>query len=139
MLPLDSELRRALAERIRYYNELGIYDFYRRESQLSESPTCPRISQSEQREEMTPRRSAVAVSIPMKVGSIHHPPGWSMAPTIQHKRCESFVRISAIALAASCINKGVSRSFLVWAIPAPSLCSSAKLRELTKTNRASRS
>ena len=64
MLPLDSELRRALAERIRYYNELGIYDFYRRESQLSESPTCPRISQSEQREEMTPRRSAVAVSIP---------------------------------------------------------------------------
>jgi len=64
MLPLDSELRRALAERIRYYNELGIYDFYRRESQLSESPTCPRISQSEPREEMTPRRSAVAVSIP---------------------------------------------------------------------------
>jgi len=64
MLPLDSELRRALAERIRYYNELGIYDFYRRESQLSESPTCPPISQSEQREEMTPRRSAVAVSIP---------------------------------------------------------------------------
>jgi DNA polymerase len=64
MLPLDSELRRALAERIRYYNELGIYDFYRRETQLSESPASPLISQSEQREEMTPRRSAVAVSIP---------------------------------------------------------------------------
>ncbi len=63
MLPLDSELRRALAERIRYYNELGIYDFYRRETQLSESPASPPISQSEQREEMTPRRSAVAVSI----------------------------------------------------------------------------
>jgi len=28
---LDSQLRRALTERIRYYNELGIYDFYRRE------------------------------------------------------------------------------------------------------------
>ena len=28
--PLDPELRRALAERIRYYNEMGIYDFYRR-------------------------------------------------------------------------------------------------------------
>jgi uracil-DNA glycosylase len=27
---LDPQLRRALAERIRYYNELGIYDFYRR-------------------------------------------------------------------------------------------------------------
>jgi uracil-DNA glycosylase family 4 len=29
--PLDPKLRRALTERIRYYNELGIYDFYRRE------------------------------------------------------------------------------------------------------------
>jgi DNA polymerase len=28
---LNPELRRALAERIRYYNELGIYDFYRQE------------------------------------------------------------------------------------------------------------
>ena len=29
---LDPQLRRALTERIRYYNELGIYDFYRRET-----------------------------------------------------------------------------------------------------------
>jgi uracil-DNA glycosylase len=28
----DAGMRRALAERVRYYNELGIYDFYRRES-----------------------------------------------------------------------------------------------------------
>src|ERR1051326_1466336 len=28
--PLTPELRRALADRLRYYNELGIYDFYRR-------------------------------------------------------------------------------------------------------------
>jgi hypothetical protein len=28
---LDPQLRRALTERIRYYNELGIYDFYLRE------------------------------------------------------------------------------------------------------------
>ena len=27
---LDPQLKRALADRIRYYNELGIYDFYRR-------------------------------------------------------------------------------------------------------------
>jgi len=27
----STKLRRALAERVRYYNELGIYDFYRRE------------------------------------------------------------------------------------------------------------
>jgi uracil-DNA glycosylase len=41
---LDPQLRRALADRIRYYNELGIYDFYRRESILREQP-----------EAMTPR------------------------------------------------------------------------------------
>jgi uracil-DNA glycosylase family 4 len=29
---LTPQLRRALADRIRYYNELGIYDFYRREA-----------------------------------------------------------------------------------------------------------
>ena len=29
---LDSQLRRAVADRIRYYKELGIYDFYRREA-----------------------------------------------------------------------------------------------------------
>ena len=28
--PIDPQLKRALSERIRYYNELGIYDFYRR-------------------------------------------------------------------------------------------------------------
>ncbi|HZQ18081.1 MAG TPA: uracil-DNA glycosylase [Terriglobales bacterium] len=28
--PLDPQLRRAVADRIRYYNDLGIYDFYRR-------------------------------------------------------------------------------------------------------------
>jgi uracil-DNA glycosylase len=31
-MPLDPQLKRALADRIRFYNELGIYDFYRRES-----------------------------------------------------------------------------------------------------------
>jgi uracil-DNA glycosylase len=44
---LDPQLRRALAERIRYYNELGIYDFYRRE-------VDPKL-QPELQEEMTPR------------------------------------------------------------------------------------
>jgi uracil-DNA glycosylase family 4 len=29
---LDPQIRRALTERLRYYNELGIYDFYRRET-----------------------------------------------------------------------------------------------------------
>ncbi len=29
MPPLDPQLRRALSERVRYYNDLGIYDLYR--------------------------------------------------------------------------------------------------------------
>jgi uracil-DNA glycosylase family 4 len=63
----NPDLRRALAERVRYYNELGIYDFYRRESQeavseivalevVAEAASTP---QQEQREEMSPRKSTV--------------------------------------------------------------------------------
>jgi uracil-DNA glycosylase family 4 len=36
-MPLDPALRRALTDRVRYYNDLGIYDFYRR-------PVAPEIS-----------------------------------------------------------------------------------------------
>jgi uracil-DNA glycosylase len=45
---LDPQLKRALADRIRYYNELGIYDFYRRESILTEQqpPMTPRAKPS---------------------------------------------------------------------------------------------
>src|SRR6202171_115021 len=39
----DPQLRRALTERIRYYNELGIYDFYRREPN-AELPHEPEAS-----------------------------------------------------------------------------------------------
>ncbi|HTT19876.1 MAG TPA: uracil-DNA glycosylase [Candidatus Sulfotelmatobacter sp.] len=60
-------LRRALAERVRYYNELGIYDFYRRQrgDRLNDSPAIevqPQITTSPQpelREEMSPKKSAV--------------------------------------------------------------------------------
>ncbi|MGA9307141.1 MAG: uracil-DNA glycosylase [Candidatus Sulfotelmatobacter sp.] len=63
---LDPELRRALAERVRYCHELGIYDFYRRETgsvavetvSASLSPT-----QSELREEMSARKSAAVLVI----------------------------------------------------------------------------
>ena len=54
---LDSQLKLALAERIRYCNELGIYDFYRRET--DSSPAVPEL-QPEQREPMMPR-AVVAV------------------------------------------------------------------------------
>ena len=40
---LDPPIRRALTERIRYYNELGIYDFYRRETN-AELPREPETS-----------------------------------------------------------------------------------------------
>jgi DNA polymerase len=61
---LDPQLKQALAARLRYYNELGIYDFYRRDSSatVAESelvaplPTETAI-QPEQREEMSPRKA----------------------------------------------------------------------------------
>ena len=64
---LDPELKQSLAARIRYYNELGIYDFYRREA--ASSPTVQDLPESviqpEQREEMSPRRmAAVARTTP---------------------------------------------------------------------------
>jgi uracil-DNA glycosylase family 4 len=66
---LDPDLRRALAERVRYYHELGIYDFYRRESLIAESavfnaePELFSASQPETREEMA-KKSAVAKVVP---------------------------------------------------------------------------
>jgi uracil-DNA glycosylase family 4 len=64
---LNPELRRALAERVRYYYELGIYDFYRREgisasatAVESDPPESVPVTQPESREEM-PRKSAAAV------------------------------------------------------------------------------
>ena len=67
---LSPELRRALTERIRYYRELGIYDFYRPEPTPSDasvdhtSSGSPITSiQLEPREEMSPRKSAAAVPV----------------------------------------------------------------------------
>jgi len=68
---LDAEIRRALAERVRYYRELGIYDFYRREPRVSASPASDVVSETdqisepdEQREEMAARKSSVAARVP---------------------------------------------------------------------------
>ena len=63
---LDPELRRALAARIRYYNEMGIYDFYRRPVSAPESePVAPVATeiQLESRKEMSPRRAAVPAAV----------------------------------------------------------------------------
>jgi uracil-DNA glycosylase len=76
LLPiLDPEVRRAIAERIRYYHELGIYDFYARATQVPQvaeiESAAPRIPQAslpaslelEPREEMSPRKSAAVPAI----------------------------------------------------------------------------
>jgi uracil-DNA glycosylase family 4 len=66
----NPEVRRALAERVRYYNELGIYDFYRREGQVAEWRTAQgeeqpitTASQTEMREDMPPRKSHVVPKV----------------------------------------------------------------------------
>ena len=75
---LDPELRHALAARIRYYNEMGIYDFYRRPANSSTAngqealaPLAEFGSQSpaiqpELGEQMSPRKAA-AVAVPVAV------------------------------------------------------------------------
>ncbi len=72
---LDPELRRALAARIRFYNEMGIYDFYRRPlsgraeeiaaaTGVDETEIAVSANQAESGEEMGPRKSA-AVAMPV--------------------------------------------------------------------------
>ncbi len=65
---LDPELKQALAARLRYYNELGIYDFYRREVSEATVGGAPIASipsqaviQPEQREEMSARKATASV------------------------------------------------------------------------------
>jgi DNA polymerase len=63
---LDPELRRALAARIRYYNEMGIYDFYRQpvSNRADEDAIIISTDQPELGEEMSPRKAA-AVAVPV--------------------------------------------------------------------------
>jgi DNA polymerase len=67
---LDPELRRALAARIRYYNEMGIYDFYRRqpaEAAIAVAGIGVRDNRPELGEEMSPRKAAAALVAPLAV------------------------------------------------------------------------
>ncbi|HTU41339.1 MAG TPA: uracil-DNA glycosylase [Candidatus Aquilonibacter sp.] len=59
---LTPELRRALAERVRYYNELGIYDFYQRASRASQSePIESSALSSDLEKSMAAKKSLVVV------------------------------------------------------------------------------
>ena len=77
---LNPELRRALAARVRYYNEMGIYDFYRqpvpdRAADVAEPIAVDEeeievsTNQTESGEEMSPRKAA-AVAMPVVEGDI---------------------------------------------------------------------
>jgi uracil-DNA glycosylase len=72
LMTSDPQLRSALAERVRFYYELGIYDFYRRAPQVAASTDSlvasemlePSPSQPELREQMSPRKStAIAARV----------------------------------------------------------------------------
>src|ERR1039457_5930487 len=72
---LDPELRRALAARIRYYNEMGIYDFYRQPLSdragevpisVDEAEIAISTNHPESGEEMSPRK-ATAVAMPVAI------------------------------------------------------------------------
>jgi uracil-DNA glycosylase len=58
---LTPQTRHALADRIRYYNELGIYDFYRREVGPVESASSTQPYQMEEPEPMARRTAVVPV------------------------------------------------------------------------------
>ena len=62
MPTLDPQLKRALAERIRFYNELGIYDFYRREGLpvVERMPEFPEFVHEEQ-SDLMPRKAVLPV------------------------------------------------------------------------------
>src|SRR5258708_15286235 len=70
---LDPELRRALAERVRYCHEMGIYDFYRRGNAVPDD-VLSSTSLQEPREEMAPIKSAVAPALPANLVSIASSP-----------------------------------------------------------------
>jgi DNA polymerase len=66
---LNPEVRRAVAERIRFYNELGVYDFYRRGApggvDAAVADLDLRDEQSESGDEMSPRKAAAVAILPV--------------------------------------------------------------------------
>ena len=78
---LDPQLKRHLSERVRYYNELGIYDFYRREpaeanldalqdKAILENPSI----RAEERDLMTPRsKAAIALLVEENIFEVANP------------------------------------------------------------------
>jgi uracil-DNA glycosylase family 4 len=59
---LDPQLKRALTERVRYYRELGIYDFYQRPIAEATANSFQEL-RPESRDEMTPRSKAAVAAV----------------------------------------------------------------------------
>jgi len=76
---LDPKLKRALADRIRYYNELGIYDFYRRDFSPREATFQ---IQPEERDPL-PRAKAVVASPKPELIDISASPESSISDPVQ--------------------------------------------------------
>jgi DNA polymerase len=83
---LSPELKRALADRIRYYNDLGIYDFYRREGSPSSAKESEQVEAEEERESMARAKSAAAVSSTEQVVSITSKPESGISDPVQALR-----------------------------------------------------
>jgi DNA polymerase len=79
---LDSKLKRALADRIRYYNELGIYDFYHRD--FSPRETAVQIL-SEERDPL-PRAKAAVTSPKPELIDISTSPESSISDPVEALR-----------------------------------------------------
>ena len=95
---LSPDLRNALSERIRYYREMGVYDFYSRDSApfpdsvenaaLADSVPPPGEHYPEHREPMSPRKSATAV-VPSDTGTfevLNAKPEYAVADPVQALR-----------------------------------------------------
>ena len=104
---LDPQLKLALAERIRYYNELGIYDFYRRETTVQIQP--------EEREPL-PRAKAAAVIPKERQSESKSRPVLSQHSPIPPRAFAPSAKTLAIAPAAAWPSRAASRSSSVWAI-----------------------
>ncbi len=79
---LDPNLKRALAERIRYYNELGIYDFYRREF----TPREASIQIQPEERDLLPRAKAAVTSPKPELIDISVSPESSISDPVQALR-----------------------------------------------------
>jgi DNA polymerase len=82
---LSPEWKRAMAERIRYYNDLGIYDFYRREAPAAIAPPAALEPSSQDQEPMPSRINLVlpdaAVENIFDTASAH--PEWGVADPVK--------------------------------------------------------